>query len=470
MQYKYEIIIIKPGREYGEKLASIIKANFSLVTLHEVSKSEEIYALISQRRDLTLVIIDLELQDENPQDIYERLMLKSPEIPIYFFGTKNLASLYVPDNIYLDNAANEYLEYPFHVDFLIEKINLAKKVHEDRQDEDATIEADAENYIPMRIRSFYRFQDVPYDAYISVGDNYFRRIIKANVRFTQSMITKYVKKNQKFIYFEKKEYIDFLEKSIKVLVKIFNTPGVETLQILTTQITATSVIHEYIRTLGVSPNVVRLTEEVIRWNRKIFDREKNFANILKQFPNENFDLATQSVLIAYLCEALLYDMQWNSDLGRKKIGLATILHDCYLTNEDLVKIRSINDPDLDFFTDDEIEEYKTHGRKAAEMCQYFNGFSEVDFIISEHHELPMAKGFPRKMNGFDIQPISCIFIMSKNFVTGLSQGGIGQRQATKDLLDKFVAAYAEGNFKAPLRSLKRIIYHSLGLKPKRNAA
>ena len=39
-----------------------------------------------------------------------------------------------------------------------------------------------------------------------------------------------------------------------------------------------------------------------------------------------------------------------------------------------------------------------------------------------------------------------------------------------ELLEKFASTYTEGNFKAPLRSLKRIICHALGIKQKKNAA
>ena len=75
-------------------------------------------------------------------------------------------------------------------------------------------------------------------------------------------------------------------------------------------------------------------------------------------------------------------------MTKGKLLLASLLQDVTLTNDDLIKIRSINDPNFKMFTEEEQEDFKNHPQKAANLSTFFNGFSDVDFILMEQHEHP----------------------------------------------------------------------------------
>ena len=138
------------------------------------------------------------------------------------------------------------------------------------------------------------------------------------------------------------------------------------------------------------------------------------------------------------------------------MALASILHDCTLSNEDMTKIYSLKDPNLKMFTPAEQEEFRVHPIKAAEVAKHFSGFTEVGFVIEQHHELPTQDGFPHALNSHEITTYSGVFILSNNFVSLINQRG-----TSKESLDKsyqlMVKDYNIGNFKTPLQLLAKML-------------
>ena len=107
----------------------------------------------------------------------------------------------------------------------------------------------------------------------------------------------------------------------------------------------------------------------------------------------------KAILTLYICEMLVRGLGWNSELGRKQLGLASIIHDCFLKSEQAINISSLNSLAYKQASLDSVqEEFKNHPIRSAELTDQFSGFSNVEFIILEHHEHPSGKGFPYGKN------------------------------------------------------------------------
>lgn len=145
-------------------------------------------------------------------------------------------------------------------------------------------------------------------------------------------------------------------------------------------------------------------------------------------------------------------MEWSAESTKEKLIVASIIQDINLKNEGLYLIRSINDPDLKLFTDEEQLQFKEHPRIAQEIAKLFNGYTELDFILKEHHEHPHGDGFPSGIGASSLTTISCVFIVSTHFLSRISRSPNGLTDL-RDVLSSMRKTYQLGNFKDPMTAL-----------------
>ena len=110
-----------------------------------------------------------------------------------------------------------------------------------------------------------------------------------------------------------------------------------------------ALIHEHINAIGVNEKVEDLCWCVIRKGMALVEHFKTFDAFFREFPLEYYDISEKAILTMYLSFFTLRKQKWESELPRHKIGLASIIHDSMLDNDNLSLVFS----DIDF----EIESY-----------------------------------------------------------------------------------------------------------------
>ena len=149
-------------------------------------------------------------------------------------------------------------------------------------------------------------------------------------------------------------------------------------------------------------------------------------------------------------------MGWHADMSKDKLILSCLLQDIALNNEDLIKIRSLNDPQLKLFPEEDQIAFAEHPLNAALISNYFSGFTEVDFIIAEHHEHPNGDGFPKELNSSSLTTISCIMILAASFTSRLASHARSEN-VYLEICSQMKRVYNTGNFKEPLKALEKAI-------------
>lgn len=447
-----KVLFITENKDIARVFIKIFQTNLVKFTLDCVLNFDEGIEYLKNNKTPMFTIVDTSIKEEL-SDIFIRVSQLTDKRPVILIASEGGEKQNLPIDFFSVNSANGVIKRPLNMTQAMNVFRAVLKGIHDDMIREQTVDIKKEDCIPIKIRNFYRFKKMKYDVFLELSETKFVKVINKNEEFFPSLIDKFVRKGVKFLYLEKKEHLQFIETSIDSLLRIFKTAKLAPENIFLAQINATSIIHEHIRTIGVSDKIVVLAKKVISSTSKNYDQFKSVKEMLKCFPFKEKDLPEQAILTSYLSEALLRALGWSSDMSKMKLGLASILHDAPLSNDDLIKISSLEDPNLAMFTEDEQEEYRTHTLKAAQLALDFPGFSEVDFIIAQHHELPSGKGFPRKLNSNQITALSCVFIVVNNFVAELSQKGIS-RSSVDRILDSFSTLYNEGNFKAPIKSLK----------------
>ena len=127
-----------------------------------------------------------------------------------------------------------------------------------------------------------------------------------------------------------------------------------------------------------------------------------------------------------------------------------------LEDDELYKIHSLEDPNIEMFTEEQQQSYREHPTKAAEIAANFTGYPEADFIIAQHHEKPKGEGFPNGLTTNKLSAHSCIFILANNFVIRYADKQ-STKGATLEIFRDMKAIYNQGNFKDPLIALQKSI-------------
>ena len=308
--------------------------------------------------------------------------------------------------------------------------------------------------LPVRLKNLYLFESIPYNIYLGLTQTKYIQIITENRSYSKSAIKGLADKNIKNLYLERKNYLLFLEESVNKVCALLNQKDLSPIRIIQVQASAVLLIHQHIREAGVAASIVDLAEILIDVTERNFAQFSSFKELLRVFPFEQGDIAEKSILTLYVCEMICQGLGWRSDISRKQLGLAGILHDCLLKEEGMANIENIDSPFFRKLPHSMKEEFKYHPIKTAELVNQFPGFSNVGFIIEDHHELPNGMGFPNKKNSNKLPSISCTFILACKFVNRLAIKGIG-RETIKETMEIFQESLNVGGFKKSFFILKK---------------
>lgn len=447
-------LFICDNKEEWNNLSQLFAGNFPKVELVCAMNGHDALEHLSYEGPFAIVMIEASIRDDDPSELGKQVLETVGERPIIFVGTETFIKDRVDDDLYNNHPINGIIYHPFKPENFKEIVTQSLEWAKKEEFEESIEEIDRDNLLPMRIRNFYMFKIVPYDVYLELTNTKFIKIIKKNCPYTHSKIQTYAKKNIKNLFLGKNDFILMLELGINKVTENLLQKNLSPTKYIGNQVRGALIIQQYIRAIGVSDDIQALCSLIIDTTERLFRRQADYKDLLELVPFKNGDFAEQAVLTSYYCESILHNLGWKSDLSRKKLGLASLLQDATLSNEDLIKVTDSNDPNLQMFTQDEQDEYLTHPIKSAEIARQFQGYSEVDFVIAQHHERPDGSGFPFGVTVNKLSAHSCAFILASTFVSryAISSRSPGTKQK---IFQEIKIEFNVGNFKEPLGALEK---------------
>ena len=449
-------LYICDNKEEWESLNRLFAGNFPKIELICCLNGNDALDHLSYEGPFAIVMIEASIKDENPSKLGSRILETVGERPIIFMGSHAHIKDRVDDDLYNGHPINGIIYTPYDIEKFKEVITTTLDWAKQEEFEESIEEIDREELLPMRIRNFYMFKVVPYDVYLELTQTKFIKIIKRNQPYTHSKIQTYARKNIKNLYLGKNDFIKMLEDGIEKVTTGLSQKNMTLKSIFGNQIRGALIIQQYIRAIGVSDDIQALCSLLIDTTDKTIRKYESPSEVIDQIPFKNGDFAEQAILTSYYCESILHNLGWKSDLSRKKLGLASLLQDTTLSNEDLIKISGAEDPNLQMFTREEQDEYLTHPIQAAEIARQFQGYSEADFIIAQQHEKPNGTGFPFGVTANKMTAHSCAFILASTYVSRLAISGKKDDDKYR-IIDQLKVDYNLGNFKDPLMALEKSV-------------
>ncbi len=431
--------------------------NYPKVQLVGLRGPESLMDMLTADGPFSFIVINIDNKNIVVADLYQQINDTLGVRPFVFIGTPNSVKSQITNDMVHNQQTNALVELPLVLEEFKKAVNLAIDWVKKEEFEESILEFSRDDLHPMRLRNFYLFEQLPYDVYIELTSTKFGKVITKDKFYSHQIIQNYSRKNIKYLYLRKDEHLKFLDTSIKNLLKIYDAKLTDRKKYLVLHLKTAFFMHQFIKAASVSEDVNKLAHYFIDSVSALVRTYENLSDLLDNISETgNITFAEQSVATAYVCEKILSNMGWTADMTRGKLILAALLQDVTLGNDDLIKIRSLNDPNLKMFSEEEQEDFKNHPQKAANLSTFFNGFSDVDFILMEQHEHPTGDGFPKGLNSSGLTTISCIFILASNFVSRMALTPKSPTQH-KDILTSMKRIYNTGNFKDPLKALEKAL-------------
>ncbi|MBT4791549.1 MAG: hypothetical protein HON90_08255 [Halobacteriovoraceae bacterium] len=309
------------------------------------------------------------------------------------------------------------------------------------------------NYYPIRSIRFKAVNSVVCDVYIKLGDNKFVKIIGKNDLYDNEQIQKYIKKGITTLYVLQEDYFEFCRHYSKLLGSMLATQNKTNL--LKTEYTSISFIHEITNELGLSSIVVETIDDTVNSCMCILNENDHLLKFVDKLKKEGNYLYKHSQLLIYVSCAIALEMNWSSDSTLKKLSIASILHDITLENEELALIDELNDDKFDDLSWRDIKTIKNHSLDAFNLIAKSNNLPpDIESIVRDHHERPDGSGFPRGLFATNISPLSCIFILAEDFVHQFYEAGC-KKSTCKSIIERLDKKYSKGNFRKPLEGIKK---------------
>ncbi|MBF0314735.1 MAG: hypothetical protein HQK50_16980 [Oligoflexia bacterium] len=453
-------LYVNDNPEETEHVSRLFQVHFSKISLLSAASWKSIRDIFAYDGPFGVVIIEATIKDDNPAEIASKLVDMNGHRPFVFVGPKTFIETRINEATFRSHEANQILYRPFSVDDFKSAISATLDWAQKEEFEQSIIEVPYNDFMPIKLRNFYLYSEIPYDAYLEVGTGKFIKIINKNKRYLHSRFYEYSHRGVKFLYLRQEENLKMLttimgtvsERLSKMNERIESVSTDLFPEMMMLQIRGVSAIHQIMQSVGVHEAMITVCENMIASASYIFDRLQGIEEVIRIFPFKENDIAEQSVLIHYVCLGILQGMHWDSNISRRKVGLAAIIHDALLKNEKMIEISTLKDPELLKFSQKEQKEFSEHTIKAALLSHGFTGFSDVDFIIEQHHEHPEGLGFPHKLNAFDITPLAATLIISRRFVNELSRKESGASNL-RSIVRKLAVTYSSGGFKEVIRAL-----------------
>ncbi len=179
-----------------------------------------------------------------------------------------------------------------------------------------------------------------------------------------------------------------------------------------------TLLRDVVGQLGFTDEAQKIAKSCVSMALKALGSKPKLTEILEDLRRkEGAYIPAHSFMVGNVACALAHRVGWSSSATFFKLSLAGFLHDISLNSEAHARIRDLEHAIRSGLEGEEIKFIKLHPARASEYSKQFAEIpSDVDIILSQHHENPRGNGFPRGMPGKLISPLSALFIMAQDLV------------------------------------------------------
>ncbi len=438
-----KILITDDEEDIRDILEIILDSEFD----NEIVKAESgnhAISILKEESNFDVILSDYTMNDGTGGDLYcfNRDHNNHPFILIsggYLEDYKEMS------DFESSNQMNKFLEKPIPEDKLIDQVKKILNSQDKKPQE--------HEYIKININYLRKNPEQSFDIYIQLPGEKYLKIFKKEDPIDINRLNTYESKGQKHIHIRAEDFKSFYEKATECLFKKIkeSTSSEMTFSLAGETISYTS---DALENIGVNQSQFRLVNaaaEACIENLKNCDQiNKVLGPLLK---SQGY-LISHSMTALHISHMIIKETKYKSSNILEKMAYASLLHDISLSKFD--HLSEINCQDSDEFTKLKYDEKKivlNHSNKSADLALKIKDIpNDVDNIIRDHHERPNSKGFPRGLSAGQINPLSCVFILSLEVADYFYFHKINN-DSLAILIKHLRENFSSGNFAPPMKAL-----------------
>lgn len=455
-----KVLIVSENQTDSQTLRKVVRNILKKsIIVTAVNKSQAI-EIICNDGPFAFYIIDADIKNFKLPDVIQSFIELSGSRPILYTGHETNFSTQITQELFEDNEYNQFLPKPFGEESfrsdLEEKIQ-AIMIGVDKENREHSIEQiDPNDFIKMRLRGFYLFDEFPYDIYLEITPTRYLKLLPANTKYGHSFLASYAKKNVKYLQVKKDDQLRYLEEEISRFLDAYKDKRELEEDPFTLLLRSVTILHQYLQAIGISPKAMLLMDHLVDTIMMIQRKNQTLGQALANYPFYYEGISSKSILTAFISIYFAKNLDWDSATTKGKLISSAIIQDYALPDEMLSKVTSLKDPYLKKISEELLEEFKEHPIKSSLMGAQFSKYSDIDSIIVNHHEFPSRKGFPNKpVNGM-LSRLNHVFNMSQ-FVASKIDGEKFSEVDKKKVIIGMKKDFNLGSAKDVFETLKKTI-------------
>jgi response regulator RpfG family c-di-GMP phosphodiesterase len=441
-----EILIVEDEPIIRQFCTLILENNFSDCNITEAVHANDAIDILNSGKQFDFIISDYDMTGGNGDVLVQHLKTINWS-KAYLLHTSNS----IEDLPYMEEFVNgmnnrSYAQKPVRLKELTDIIKtiINKDVVENE-------------FHKVRISYFLRGNKALCDIYIQLNESKHVKIINSGDYYKKTDIDKYIKKNQKYLHLLKDDFESFANSYTQTPFLEFiddlegNVSGEENL------VRLHAVLKDLVESVGVDQYAIRLADSYVKTVGNIADSDKSISEMLFKLRQRRDYIYDHSYMTACIGTFIVKQLPWCTNEIIEKLCFASLFHDITLSNPELAMIHDLDDSKVRHFSAEEKKQLANHPQSACDLLKGQNNFSQdIENIIMNHHENGEGTGFPRKLDGSLIRPLSCVFIVAHEFVRQLYLHDFSE-QSHKDILTVLFNNYNTGNFKDVLDALYKTL-------------
>jgi hypothetical protein len=216
---------------------------------------------------------------------------------------------------------------------------------------------------------------------------------------------------------------------------------------------AMAVVKNVINQIGVSVETVKLLKDINTRSMTLLSESPSIFAFVKRFRKSCSEQFLNTMLTSYVLSLIIDQFDWKSDQVKEKGAMASLMCDVLLEKEDFKTLLEWNGNLKDL-----PERIRRHPLEMADKLRNKRNLipTEIITIIEQHHELPNGTGFPLGITGSRFNSLSCIFIVSQQFVEKLTRSSFDFEQRHEIICD-IQKTYDSKNFEKALEGLIKVV-------------
>jgi len=443
-----KILIVEDEPIIRQFCTLILENNFDGLEIVEAINANIAIDILSKDSSFDFIISDYDMPNGNGDILVQHLKL------INWNGA------------YLLHTSNSIDDLPYMLDYVnsSEKRSYAQKPVKLKEltsiiSKIVNVQKNEEIYRRIRISYFLRSNKSLCDVYIRLNEEKYIKIINNGEFYKKSDIDKYIKKDQKFLYVTHEDFESFAN-------SFSETPFLEFINEVDSNENAEeglvrihAVLKDLVESVGVDQYVISLADTYVNKVQGISKSNKNISDMLFKLRQRRDYLYDHSYMSACLATYIVKQLPWTSSEIIQKLCFCSLFHDITISRPELAMIHDLEDEKVGQLSSEDINELKNHPKQVCELLKDEKEFSQdIENILLNHHENGNGTGFPRKLDGSQLRPVTCVFIIAHEFIRQLYIHDFNEH-SHKDILTVLFNTYNSGNFKDVLDAL----YNTLAL-------